>query len=263
MQKLQEHNVLKITSFNLNGIRAAHKKGFVDWLNNSAPDILCMQEVRATEDQIPKDIFEQGYKTYWHLAEKKGYSGVGILSKEEPQLVEVGMGVDWIASEGRVIRAEYENVRVFSIYFPSGSSGDHRQDLKMSFLADFLPYAKQFVGDGKPTILCGDYNICHHPIDIHDPVRNANVSGFLPEERDWMTQLVDSGWIDAFRLMHENEPDLYSWWSYRARAKSNNKGWRIDYQMVSPELVPKITEARIEKEVDLSDHAPVSITYDI
>jgi exodeoxyribonuclease-3 len=251
----------KITSFNLNGIRAAHKKGFVDWLKESSPDVLCMQEVRATEEQIPSDILDQGYHAYWHLAEKKGYSGVGLLTKEEPISVETGIGVDWITSEGRVIRAEFENFRVFSIYFPSGSSGDHRQDLKITFLNEFLPYVKQFVGDSKPTILCGDYNICHQAIDVHDPVRNATVSGFLPEEREWMTDLIESGWIDAFRAMHPEKPDLYSWWSYRARAKTNNKGWRIDYQMVSPSLEPLINEAEIEREVNLSDHAPVSITY--
>lgn len=255
--------MIKVTSFNLNGIRAAHKKGFVNWLNETAPDVLCMQEVRATEDQIPADILDQGYKAYWHLAEKKGYSGVGILTKEEPISIVTGIGIDWIASEGRVICAEYESFRVFSIYFPSGSSGDHRQDLKISFLNDFLPFSKQFIENPKPTIICGDYNICHKEIDIHDPVRNANVSGFLPEERAWMTDLVEAGWSDAFRLMHPDTPDLYSWWSYRARAKSKNKGWRIDYQMVSPSLKSQIKEALIEKEVDLSDHAPVTITYDI
>lgn len=252
---------VKITSFNLNGIRAAHRKGLNEWVKQSAPDVLCMQEVRATEDQIPADISDLGYHTYWHLAEKKGYSGVGIMSKTAPLEVESGMGVDWIRAEGRVIRAEFEAFRVFSIYFPSGSSGDHRQDLKIEFLGHFLPYAEQFAKDDKPTILCGDYNICHHPIDIHDPVRNANVSGFLPEERQWMTDLEQSGWTDAFRFKHPDEPDHYSWWSYRARAKSKNKGWRIDYQMVSPSLEPLIEQAVIEREVDLSDHAPVSISY--
>lgn len=254
---------VKITSFNLNGIRAAHKKGLVDWLNESAPDVLCMQEVRATEDQIPADILEQGYHAYWHLAEKKGYSGVGLLTKEEPLSVETGIGVDWIASEGRVIKAEFEKYRVFSIYFPSGSSGDHRQDLKIDFLGHFLPYVQQFVGDGKPTILCGDYNICHQAIDIHDPVRNATVSGFLPEEREWMSKLIESGWTDALRFKHPNTPDIYSWWSYRARAKANNKGWRIDYQMVSPSLEPSIEKAEVEHEVNISDHAPVSVIYQI
>lgn len=252
---------VKITSFNLNGIRAAHKKGLVDWLNSSSPDILCMQEVRATEDQIPKDILEQGYHAFWHLAEKKGYSGVGILTKEKPLSVETGIGIDWIAQEGRVIKAEFEKFRVFSIYFPSGSSGDHRQDLKMDFLQHFLPYAQQFVGDDKPTILCGDYNICHQAIDIHDPVRNATVSGFLPEERDWMSALLASGWTDALRYKHPNTPDIYSWWSYRARAKANNKGWRIDYQMVSPSLEPSIESAEVESDVNISDHAPVSVLY--
>jgi len=254
---------VKITSFNLNGIRAAHKKGFVDWLNESAPDVLCMQEVRASEDQIPVDILEQGYHACWHLAEKKGYSGVGILSKEKPISVETGIGVDWIASEGRVIKAEFEKFRVFSIYFPSGSSGDHRQELKIDFLGHFLPYVKQFVNDGKPTILCGDYNICHEAIDIHDPVRNASVSGFLPEERGWMSELIANGWTDALRFKHPTTPDIYSWWSYRARAKANNKGWRIDYQMVSPSLEPAIEMAIVEHEVNISDHAPVSAVYQI
>ena len=255
--------MLKISSLNLNGIRAAHRHGFTDWIDQSDPDIICLQELRAMEHQVPEPIQKLDYHSTYHTAEKKGYSGVGIMSKEEPISVDKGIGIDWVDNEGRVIKAEFEDLTVFSIYAPSGTTGDERQDLKMEFLDYFLPHAQKYLSNEKPVVLCGDYNICHKPIDIHNPKRNKNTSGFLPEEREWVTRLLQTGFEDVYRRLHEGEEDLYSWWSYRAASKERNKGWRIDYQMTSPDLLKAAAKAEIEMEWDLSDHAPVSISYEL
>lgn len=255
--------MLKISSFNVNGIRAAHRKGFTDWIDQSDPDIICLQELRALEHQVPNPIQQLNYHEAYHTAKKKGYSGVGILSKEEPLRVEKGMGIDWVDNEGRIIMAEFDQLIVFSIYAPSGTTGDERQDLKMEFLDHFLPFAQPFLEGDKPVVFCGDFNICHKPIDIHNPKRNKNTSGFLPEERAWVTDLLETGFEDIYRCLHKGEPDLYSWWSYRAASKERNKGWRIDYHISSPDLLDAAGEAIIEKKWNLSDHAPVTITYDI
>jgi exodeoxyribonuclease-3 len=252
-----------ISSFNVNGIRAAHRKGFTDWIDQTSPDIICLQELRAEEHQVPKPIRKLPYHEHYHTAEKKGYSGVGILSREKPLNVEKGIGVDWIDVEGRVLMAEFSELTVFSIYAPSGSSGDDRQELKMKFLDHFLPFAEKHLKNRKPVVFCGDYNICHKSIDIHNPKRNKNTSGFLIEEREWVTRLLDSGFEDVYRNHHIDEPDLYSWWSYRAASKERNKGWRIDYHMASPGLNEAAREAVIEMEWDLSDHAPVTVSYEI
>lgn len=256
-------SMLKISSFNVNGIRAAHRKGFLDWVGESNPDVICLQEMRALEEQVPSKIRKLDYHNYYHVAEKKGYSGVAIFTKEEPLKVEYGIGHDWIDAEGRVIMTELENVRVFSIYAPSGTTGDIRQDLKMEFLDVFRDYARPFLEDDKPTVFCGDFNICHTAIDIHNPKQNKNTSGFLPEERKWVSDLLDEGYEDVYRRLHEGETDLYSWWSYRAASKDRNKGWRIDYHLATPELLDKAREAEIEMKWDLSDHAPVSINYEL
>lgn len=253
----------RISSYNVNGIRAAHRKGFTEWVEESDPDIICIQELRATEEQIPSPIKKLDYHSYVHDAEKKGYSGVAILSKEEPIHIEKGMGVDWIDDEGRVIMAEYQNLRVFSVYAPSGTTGDIRQDMKMKFLDDFLAFTQQYVNDDKPTVFCGDINICHTAIDIHNPKQNKNTSGFLPEEREWVSKLLDTGYEDVFRNLHEGETDLYSWWSYRAASKDRNKGWRIDYHLANSALAQLAKKAHIEMKWDLSDHAPVSVNYDL
>lgn len=255
--------MLKISSFNVNGIRAAHRKGFTDWVEQTDPDIICIQELRAEERQVPKPIKELGYHEAYHTAEKKGYSGVAIYSKEQPRKVEAGMGVDWVDAEGRVLMAEYGDIIVFSIYAPSGTTGDERQDLKMEFLDHFLPFAGGFLDNGKPVVFCGDFNICHKSIDIHNPERNKNTSGFLLEEREWVSSLLNTGFEDVYRNLHKGEPDLYSWWSYRAASKERNKGWRIDYHMASPDLNEAASEAVIEMDWDLSDHAPVTITYEL
>lgn len=255
--------MLKISSYNINGVRAAHRKGFVDWVEKSNPDIICIQELRADETQIPEEITALNYHQHVFSAEKKGYSGVAIYSKNEVPEIINGMGVNWIDSEGRVITAEYEKFRVVSAYFPSGTTGDIRQEMKMKFLSDFKVWAKNFIGDDKPTIICGDFNICHEAIDIHNPDKQNKTSGFLPEERAWVTDFIELGFEDVFRKIHPGETDLYSWWSYRAGSKGKNKGWRIDYQMATPVLAERAKEAVIEKEWDISDHAPVTITYDI
>lgn len=255
--------MLKISSYNINGIRAAQRKGFADWVSKSNPDIICLQEVRASDDQIPDEIHSLGYHKEFHCAQKKGYSGVGVFSKQPPKKTIKGIGVDWIDEEGRVITAEFENLRVVSAYFPSGTVGNIRQTMKMKFLDSFIEWGKQFVGDDLPTIICGDFNICHEEIDIHNPHQQHKTSGFLPEERAWVTQFLEKGFVDVFRKQHPGKPDLYSWWSYRAASKQRNKGWRIDYQMATPDMAEKAKEAVIEKEWDISDHAPVSMVYDV
>ena len=249
----------KIISYNVNGIRAALRKGLADWLKESNPDILCLQELKANQDQVEPEEFEGlGYRQYWFSAEKKGYSGVAIFSKEEPRHVEYGMGIDLYDSEGRVIRADYEDYSVISVYHPSGSSGDHRQDFKMKWLADFYDYIKGLKEEIPNLVISGDYNICHKPIDIHNPVSNKNSSGFLPEEREWLTEFLELGFIDSFRKFHP-EPDQYSWWSFRMNARARNLGWRIDYNMVSKELDEKIADASILQQVHHSDHCPVVV----
>lgn len=254
---------MRISSYNINGVRAAHKKGFVDWVNESDPDIICLQELRADQKQIPEEITALNYHQYYYSAEKKGYSGVAIFSKEEPTSVTKGIGIDWIDQEGRVIIAEYEYFRVMSVYIPSGSSGDHRQELKMKFLSDFIPFARQFVGGDKQMIICGDFNICHKEIDIHNPEKQHKTSGFLPEERDWVTNFLEIGYDDVFRELNPDIPDLYSWWSYRAASKQRNKGWRIDYHMATEGISRKAKKSEIERKWNISDHVPVTIEYDL
>ncbi|MEX0723089.1 MAG: exodeoxyribonuclease III [Gracilimonas sp.] len=255
--------MVKISSYNVNGIRAAHRKGFNDWVEESDPDIICIQELRALPGQIPDEIKTLDYYEAYHIAEKKGYSGVAIYSKSKPLNVVEGIGKDWIDAEGRVIMAEFESFRVFSVYAPSGTTGDVRQDMKMDFLDKFIRFGQQFVKDGKPAVFCGDFNICHTEIDIHNPSRQHKTSGFLPEERQWVTDFLKTGYEDVFRKLHPGKEDLYSWWSYRAASKERNKGWRIDYHLATPELAKKAVNAEIEMKWDLSDHAPVSIEYDI
>lgn len=251
--------VRKIISYNVNGVRAAMRKGLTNWLKESNPDIFCLQELKAQEDQVDQKEFEElGYHHYWFSAEKKGYSGVAILSKEEPNHVEHGMGNDLYDSEGRVIRADYDEYSVISVYHPSGSSGDARQDFKMKWLSDFYDYIKGLKKSHPKLVISGDFNICHKPIDIHNPVSNKNSSGFLPEEREWLSEFLELGFVDSFRKFHP-EPDQYSWWSFRANARANNKGWRIDYNMVSDKLEGQISDASILQEVVHSDHCPVVV----
>ena len=253
----------KIITYNVNGIRAAVKKGFTDWLSAASPDVLCIQETKAQGDQIPVFEFETlGYKTYSYSAQKKGYSGVALLCKTEPDNVEYGMGIEKYDNEGRFIRADFGDLSVISVYHPSGSSGVIRQDFKMQWLEDFQNYILELRKTRPTLIISGDYNICHEAIDIHDPVRNATSSGFLPEEREWMTGFINTGFIDSFRFLNK-EPHNYSWWSYRANARNNNKGWRIDYNMVSDNLADKIKRVAILPDAKHSDHCPVLLEIDI
>ena len=252
----------KIASYNVNGIRAAFTKGLLAWLETDCPDLVCIQETKAQPEQIASSDFDKlGYHQYWFSAKKRGYSGVGILSKEKPDKVVMGMGMEKYDLEGRVIRADFGSVSVISAYFPSGSSGDERQKYKMDFLADFQAYINELTKTRKKIVISGDYNICHKPIDIHDPVRNKKTSGFLPEEREWVTQFVESGFTDSFREF-QPEPDHYSWWSYRANARANNKGWRIDYHMVSNALKSQLKGASILPNVKQSDHCPIMVEID-
>ncbi|MDA3944103.1 MAG: exodeoxyribonuclease III [Bacteroidetes bacterium] len=250
---------MKIISYNVNGIRAAINKGFLEWIAASNADIICLQEIKAMHEQIPLIDFEAlGYHHFWFPAQKKGYSGVAILSKQQPDEVVYGMGIEAYDQEGRFIRADFGELSVASIYHPSGSSGDLRQAFKMEWLKDFQQHVETLRQQRPQLVLSGDYNICHQAIDIHDPVRNAKVSGFLPEEREWMSQFLDRGYIDTFRQLNK-EPHHYSWWSYRANARANNKGWRIDYHMISENLLPRLRAARILPEAKHSDHCPVVV----
>lgn len=250
---------MKIISYNVNGIRAAINKGFLDWLSEVMPDVICLQEIKATHEQIPLIDFEAlGYHHYWFPAQKKGYSGVAILSRKQPDMVHFGMNMPQYDQEGRFLRADFGDLSVISVYHPSGSSGEERQAFKMQWLSDFEAYVLALRNSRKKLIISGDYNICHQPIDIHDPVRNATVSGFLPEERDWMSRFLSSGFTDSFRHLSKS-PHHYSWWSYRANARNNNKGWRIDYHMITDNLLSQLKAASIMPEVVHSDHCPVVI----
>ena len=252
---------MKIISYNVNGIRAALKKGFKEWLIEENPDILCLQELKAQPEQIEPFYEDLGYKMYCETAEKKGYSGVAILSKHEPIHIEYGCGNDKYDNEGRVIRADFKDFSVISVYMPSGTSGDIRQDFKYEWLDFFFNYAQKLRESHPNLIISGDYNIAHHAIDIHNPVSNKNSSGFLPEERAWLTKFIDAGFIDTFRAFQE-DPHHYSWWSYRANARANNKGWRIDYQMTTEPMRARLSAASILPDVKHSDHCPIVLEID-
>lgn len=247
---------MKIISYNVNGIRAAITKGFYEWLAVEQPDIIGLQEIKATSDVVDREPLNAlGYHDYWFSAQKKGYSGVSIFSKQKPDLVEFGMGNEQFDSEGRVIRADFGDVTVLNCYFPSGTSGDERQDVKYVFLKAIFEYCKKLREERPKLIVMGDYNIAHTEIDIHDPKGNKNSSGFLPEEREWMTSWISGGFYDSFRLANPTEKK-YSWWSFRFNARANNKGWRIDYICVSDALKESIKSASILNDVVHSDHCP-------
>lgn len=250
---------MKIITYNTNGLRAAIGKGLPEWLKKEQPDVFCIQETKLQPEQYPEDIFrEMGYYSYLFSAQKKGYSGVAILSKQEPLRVEYGMGIEKYDNEGRFIRADFYDLSVVSVYHPSGTSGEERQDFKMKWLVDFQEYVTELRKDHPNLILCGDYNICHEAIDIHDPIRNAGNSGFLPEEREWMTGFLASGFIDTFRYINPKKQE-YIWWSYRFKAREKNKGWRIDYCMIADELKSRIKNAYILADAVHSDHCPTAV----
>ena len=249
---------MKIISYNVNGIRAAINKGFIDWLKGSEADVVCVQEIKANKEQVETNLLDKiGYYNYWFSAQKKGYSGVAIYSKKEPNNVIYGTNINHIDYEGRVIQVDYDELSVISLYLPSGTNID-RLEYKFKFMRDFKEYIDDLKTRYPKLIICGDYNICHKEIDIHDPVRNKNVSGFLPEERQWLDKFINSGFIDSFRCLN-SEPHNYSWWSYRANSRSNNKGWRIDYALVSESLKKNISNSFILNSVIHSDHCPIGV----
>jgi exodeoxyribonuclease-3 len=248
---------MKIISYNVNGIRAAISKGFIDWLQHANPDVICLQEIKANEDQIPvEDIKNAGYPfQYYFSATKKGYSGVAILCKTEPKNIVFGTGIEHMDFEGRNLRVDYDDLSIMSLYLPSGTNID-RLDHKFMFMDDFHRYIDKLKSEIPNLVICGDYNICHEPIDIHDPIRNKTVSGFLPEERSWLDMFMKSGFVDSFRHFNK-DPHHYSWWSYRAGARANNKGWRIDYILVAKAIENRLKRATILPEAKHSDHCPV------
>ena len=249
---------MKVLSYNVNGIRAALNKGFAEWLKVSQADVICIQEIKALKEQVDTKVLEDlGYHHFWFSAQKKGYSGVAIFSKIKPNKLEYGSGIDHMDFEGRIIRADFDKVSIMSLYLPSGTNID-RLEYKFKFMDEFQDYINELKKEYPNLIICGDYNICHEAIDIHDPVRNKKVSGFLPEERAWLDGFINSGFIDSFRLLN-SEPHHYSWWSYRANARNNNKGWRIDYAMVSEPLKENIKRSFILPEAKHSDHCPVGL----
>lgn len=251
-----------ILSYNVNGIRSAINKGLLDFLAKANPDIVCFQETKAQVGQMHEKEFEaMGYHCNAFSAVKKGYSGVAIFSKQKPDRVVEGIGVHQYDSEGRVLRADFGDVSVISAYFPSGTTGDIRQAIKMEFMADFQLYLTELRKTRSKLIISGDFNICRLWIDIHNPERQQGTSGFLPEERDWFARFIDDGYVDSFREINQ-EPDQYSWWSYRANSRENNKGWRIDYHIVTNNLKDKIVDAGILPNVKQSDHCPVFVKMD-
>ncbi|WP_293934111.1 exodeoxyribonuclease III [Sphingobacterium sp. UBA6645] len=254
---------MKIITYNVNGIRAALKKGWIDWLKIANPDVICLQEIKANLEQVPEILLieDLGYEHYWYPAQKKGYSGTAIFTKKTPKHVEYGCGFEDYDFEGRAIRLDFDEASVMSVYFPSGTTGDIRQDFKYKFLDDFQNYSNELLKEKEKLVICGDYNICHRPIDIHNPKSNANSSGFLPAEREWMEQFINSGYIDSFRHLNA-DPHHYTWWSYRAGARAKNLGWRIDYNMVSNALKDNIKGAKIWTDAVHSDHCPVELILD-
>ncbi|MDG2108819.1 MAG: exodeoxyribonuclease III [Flavobacteriaceae bacterium] len=249
---------MKLLSYNVNGIRAALKKGFASWLDSTQADVICIQETKAMETQVDTSVLEDiGYHHFWFSAQKKGYSGVAVFSKEKPKNVAYGSGIDHMDYEGRILRVDFDKVSIMSLYLPSGTNLA-RLDYKFQFMDEFNQYIKTLKKEHPNLIICGDFNICHKAIDIHDPVRNRNVSGFLPEEREWLDNFMKSSFIDSFRYLN-SEPHQYSWWSYRANARNNNKGWRIDYALVSKNLEEKIVQSFMLPDAKHSDHCPVGL----
>jgi exodeoxyribonuclease-3 len=250
---------MKIISYNVNGIRAAITKGFIEWLQSANPDVICLQEIKATEDQIPtEEITAAGYPyQYYFSAQKKGYSGVAVLCKTKPNNVVFGTGMESMDFEGRNLRVDYDNLSVMSMYLPSGTNND-RLGYKFKYMDDIQKYIVNLRKEIPHLVICGDYNICHEAIDIHNPKGNEKTSGFLPEERSWLDGFMKTGMVDTFRHLNK-DPHHYTWWSYRANARNNNKGWRIDYCLVTEQLIDNIKRALILPEAKHSDHCPILV----
>ena len=255
--------MLNLISWNVNGIRAAQRKGFLDWLSKVQPDILCVQETKAHPDQLDDELRQaDGYHTYWASAEKKGYSGVALYSKTEPKSVQIGLGIEAYDREGRTIVADYGEFVFIGAYFPNGSRDHSRLPYKMAYYADFLAFCEDLRAQGKSVIFCGDVNTSHQEIDLARPKQNKKTTGFLPEERAWLTDIFDKiGFVDVFRRIN-SESHQYTWWSNRGQAWANNVGWRIDYHIATPNIACKATTTSIYKEQRFSDHSPLIIEYD-
>ncbi|WP_298297516.1 exodeoxyribonuclease III [Hydrotalea sp.] len=250
---------MRIISYNVNGIRAAIKKGFAEWLQTDPADVICLQETKAAKEDVDNSVFEAlGYHTYWFSAQKKGYSGIAVFTKIKPDAVFYGHQKEQSDFEGRVIRLDFGAITLINAYFPSGTSGDERQTYKYHWLDEFLDYLKELRQTRPQLIITGDYNIAHTAMDIHDPKGNKNSSGFLPEERAWMDQFLAAGFVDTFRYKHPDEKAAYSWWSQRfPSVRLQNKGWRIDYISITGNLTEALSEAAIYPDVKHSDHCPV------
>ncbi len=250
---------MRLYSWNVNGIRAAEKKGFLSWLDETSPDILCLQETKARRDQLPANLLDgHGYHTFWHSAERPGYSGVATYCKEEPLYVQEGLGIDRFDREGRVLITEHPNFLLYNIYFPNGQKDQERLDYKLDFYEELLIILDEQVESGINVIVTGDWNTAHKEIDLARPKDNAKTSGFLPEERALIDKYIEHGYVDTFRLFHP-EPDRYSWWTYRFGARARNVGWRIDYFFVNAGFIDQVIDANIHEEVMGSDHCPVSL----
>lgn len=250
---------MKLFSFNVNGIRAIEKKGFIDWVNEVQPDILCLQEIKAMEDQLSDELKNiPGYKVIIHSAERKGYSGTAIYYKEDPIKIWTGLPNQKFNTEGRTIIMEYEDFILMNIYFPNGQSNEERLAFKMEFYDEFLNYSNELISQGKNLIVTGDYNVAHNEIDLKNPKANEKRSGFLPMERHWMDKYIENGYIDTFRYFNPEEVK-YSWWSYRFSARKNNAGWRIDYFFVNKDFIDRVINTEIHNDVMGSDHCPISL----
>ena len=254
---------MKILCWNVNGIRAADKKGLFDWFSKENPDILCLQEIKALPEQVPAHIKNTpGYEIFWNSAEKKGYSGVVTYTKKKPINVKNGFGINKFDTEGRTLITEFPTFTLFNIYFPNGKKNQERLDYKLDFYDTFLGYADNLKSDGKNIVVCGDFNTAHKEIDLARPKENEKISGFLPVERAWIDTFVDHGYIDTFRHFNK-EPENYSWWDFKTKARERNVGWRIDYFFVNKEFLPHVKKAFIMKDVMGSDHCPVGIDIEI
>lgn len=256
---------MKIITLNLNGIRSAARKGFLKWLPRQRADVICVQEIKAQAADMTDELLAcGGYRGHFHYAEKKGYSGVGIYSRTAPDRITAGLGIAEIDAEGRYLRADFGKLSVISLYLPSGSSGEHRQQAKFSFMEKFYPHLKRLKAGKREIVLCGDWNIAHHEIDLKNWRGNRKNSGFLPEERAWLTRVFDElGWVDVYRRLHPEATDAsYTWWSNRGQAWAKNVGWRIDYQIATPALAARAKRTAIYKDERFSDHAPLIIEYD-
>jgi exodeoxyribonuclease-3 len=250
---------MRIFSWNVNGLRAVVKKGFFDWLESEAPDVVCLQEIKARTEDLDETILKpKGYHAFWNPAERKGYSGVAIFTKKKPVAVHLGMGIERFDCEGRVLRVEFKDFDLFSVYFPNGTSGEERLQYKMEFYDAFLNHCEELRVQGRELVITGDVNTAHKPIDLKNPKTNQKNSGFLPEERAWIDKFVEHGYVDSFRAFNE-APDQYTWWSYRFNVRARNIGWRIDYFFVTEGLMKKVKDSFITPEVMGSDHCPIGL----